>query len=259
MSAMAPNHHILRVRLVMALLTALLAARASIGSDRVPVLVELFTSEGCDSCPPADQVLMRLARERNIAGADVIVMSEHVDYWNHLGWKDPFSSRQFTDRQNEYASALGRDGVYTPQMIIDGRYDVLGGRYVEVTRTLSQASRSPKGMMNVTIRSLGSEADLHVAVSPCSEPTNIYLAVTEDNLFNNVSRGENKGLKLSHAAVVRSLTRVGSAKRNTPFTADSAIKVAAEWKTADLHAVVFAQSTKSKAILSVSEVPFPAN
>jgi hypothetical protein len=249
----------LRIKLGMALLTALLAARASIGSDRVPVLVELFTSEGCDSCPPADQVLMRLARERNIGGADVIVMSEHVDYWNYLGWKDPFSSRQFTDRQNEYASALGRDGVYTPQMIIDGRYDVLGGRYAEVTKTLSQSSRLLKGMMNVTIRSRGSEADLHVAADPCSEPTTIYLAVTEDNLFNNVSRGENKGLKLSHAAVVRSLTRVGSAKRNTPFTADSAIKVAAEWKTADLHAVVFAQSTKSKAILSVSEVPFPVN
>lgn len=249
----------LRIKVGMALLTAVLAVRASIGSDRVPVLVELFTSEGCDSCPPADQVLMRLARERNIGGADVIVMSEHVDYWNYLGWRDPYSSRQFTDRQNEYASALGRDGVYTPQMIIDGRYDVLGGKYAEVATTLSQASRSPKGMMNVTIRSRGNEVDLHVAANPCSERANIYAAVTEDNLFNNVSRGENKGLKLSHVAVVRRLTLLGSAKRNTSFTTDSAIKVAPEWKTADLHAVVFAQSTKSKAILSVSEVPFPPN
>jgi hypothetical protein len=249
----------LRIKFGIVLLSALLGVQASIGADRVPVLVELFTSEGCDSCPPADQVLMRLARERNIGGADVIVMSEHVDYWNHLGWKDPFSSRQFTDRQNEYASALGRDGIYTPQMIVDGRYDVLGGNYAEVTKTLSRASRSPKGMMNVSIRSRGNEMDLHVAANPSAETANIYLAVTEDNLFNNVLRGENKGLKLSHAAVVRRLTLLGSAKANTPFAIDSAIKVGPEWKTADLHAVVFAQSTKSKAILSVSEVPFPAN
>jgi hypothetical protein len=246
-----------RIKVGMALLTLLLTARASISADRVPVLVELFTSEGCDSCPPADQVLMRLARERSIAGADVIVMSEHVDYWNHLGWKDPFSSRQFTDRQNAYASALGKDGVYTPQMIVDGRYDVLGGNYAEVTKTLSRASRSSKGTMTVTMRSRTNEVDLHVEASASSEATNIYLAVTEDNLFNNVSRGENKGLRLTHAAVVRRLTLLGSAKANTSFTMDSSIKAAPEWKTADLHAVVFAQSTKSKAILSVSEAPFP--
>jgi hypothetical protein len=105
-------------------------------------------------------------------------------------------------------------------------------------------------MMNVTIRSRGKEVDLHVAASPSSEATRIYLAVTEDNLFSNVSRGENKGRKMNHAAVVRRLTVLGSAKGNTSFTTDSAIKVAPEWKTADLHAVVFAQSTKSKAILS---------
>jgi hypothetical protein len=249
----------LRIKVGIALLAALLTVRASISSDRVPVLVELFTSEGCDSCPPADQVLMRLARERNIGGADVVVMSEHVDYWNYLGWKDPFSSRQFTDRQNEYATALGRDGIYTPQMIIDGRYDVLGGNYAQVTKTLSQALRSSKGVINATVRPRGNELDVHVAADPCREATNIYLAVTEDNLVNNVTRGENKGLKLYHAAVVRSLTRVGSAKANTSFTMDSPIKVAPEWKTPDLHAVVFAQSVKSKAILSVSAVAFPQN
>ena len=247
----------IRIKVGMALLTLLLTARASISADRVPVLVELFTSEGCDSCPPADQVLMRLARERSIGGADVIVMSEHVDYWNHLGWKDPFSSRLFTDRQNAYASALGKDGVYTPQMIVDGRYDVLGGNYAEVARTLSRASRSSKGSMKVTMQSRGNEVVLHVEASPSNEAANIYLAVTEDNLFNNVSRGENKGLRLNHAAVVRRLTLLGTAKANTSFTMDSSIKAVPEWKTADLHAVVFAQSTKSKVILSVSEAPFP--
>jgi hypothetical protein len=259
MFTMASNLSLLRIRIGFALLTVLFTLRASIGADRVPVLVELFTSEGCDSCPLADQVLMRLARERNIGGAEVILMSEHVDYWNHLGWKDPFSSRQFTDRQNEYATALGRDGVYTPQMIVDGRYDVLGGNYAEVAKTLSRAARSSKGMINVSIRPRGYEMDLHITANPSAEAANIYLALTEDNLFNNVLRGENKGLKLSHAAVVRRLTLLGPAKANTPFAMDSTIKAGAEWKTADLHAVVFAQSTKSKAILSVSEVPFRAN
>src|SRR5215471_17308457 len=99
------------------LLVVLLTVQTSIAVDRVPVLVELFTSEGCESCPPADEVLIKLARQKSFGNADVVVMSEHVDYWDYLGWRDPFSSRQFTDRQNEYANASGSRDVYTPQII----------------------------------------------------------------------------------------------------------------------------------------------
>ncbi len=91
-----------------------------------PVMVELFTSEGCSSCPPADDLLMEIHKAHPIANAEVFVLSEHVDYWNRLGWVDPFSSAQFSDRQKGYAARFGQSGIYTPQMVVDGREELVG-------------------------------------------------------------------------------------------------------------------------------------
>ena len=245
----------MRAKLSIALIGMLLLLRTAAAADHSSTLVELFTSEGCDSCPPADAVLMRLAQQRNLAGVDVIVMSEHVDYWDHLGWRDPFSSRQFTDRQNEYAAALGFN-IYTPQIIVDGRRDVLGGNYAAVVDTVSRASRISKSSLTIEAKWRGKTLDLHVAANPVGETAKVYLAITEDNLSNNVSRGENKGRRLTHAGVVRRLSLIGTAKSNVQFTADQAIRLAPEWKTVDLHAIVFTQSTKTHAVLAVAETPF---
>jgi hypothetical protein len=248
----------MRVKLPIALIGLLLMLRTAGAADHPAILVELFTSEGCDSCPPADAVLMRLAQQRNIAGAEVIVMSEHVDYWNHLGWTDPYSSRQFTQRQNEYADALGAN-VYTPQIIVDGRHDVLGSNYAAVVDTVSRASRNAKAPLTVEAKWREKTLDLHVAASPVREAAHVYVAITEDKLSNNVSRGENKGRRLTHTGVVRRLSLLGAPKSNTPFAVDQAIPLSPEWKIADLHAVVFTQGRKSHAVLAVVDIPSQRN
>src|SRR5277367_5702608 len=123
---------------------ALVCGAADSGSARVPVLLELFTSEGCSSCPPADRLLEILDDKQPVAGADLIVLSEHVDYWDRLGWKDPFSSWQYTARQQDYTNRYNLDGVYTPQLVVDGRYGFVGSDGREASAAIQKAIREPK-------------------------------------------------------------------------------------------------------------------
>jgi hypothetical protein len=123
-------------------------ARAA-DAPRRAVVLELFTSEGCSSCPPADAVLRRLAREQTIGGADVIALEEHVDYWNGLGWADPFSSPAFTARQRTYADAMRRHGVYTPELVVDGTNELLGSHESGARQAIQNASASPKARVEL--------------------------------------------------------------------------------------------------------------
>jgi hypothetical protein len=125
---------------------------AAVGKDTapVPVLLELLTSEGCSSCPPADRLLEVLDQQQPVAGADLIVLSEHVDYWDHLGWRDPFSSTQYSSRQAEYTNRFNLNGVYTPQLVVDGRFGFVGSDGYEALSAIQEVIREQKIPIAIT-------------------------------------------------------------------------------------------------------------
>src|SRR3984893_14276718 len=120
-------------------------------SVRAPVLLELFTSEGCSSCPPADALLARLEEQQPVAGADIIALEEHVDYWDHQGWVDPFSSGQWTQRQQDYASGFGTHSVYTPELVVNGRSGFVGSHEGDAYRAVAGAAAQPRTAISVTL------------------------------------------------------------------------------------------------------------
>lgn len=189
------------------LVGAAYAAGAAVPAG-TPVLVELFTSEGCSSCPPADQLLARLAAEQSVPGAVVVPLSLHVDYWNQLGWKDPFSSRRYSERQSDYARRFGSAGrVYTPQVVVSGHKEVVGSDERAVRRAIETEAREPKAFVRVLADAVGS---VRVSVAGAAGGSDVILAVVEDGQVSNVTRGENAGRHLAHTAVARELRAAGT-------------------------------------------------
>jgi hypothetical protein len=235
------------------------------GRDRGPVIVELFTSEGCSSCPPADAALAKLEQDPATADAEVIGLEEHVDYWDQLGWADPFSSPEWTSRQREYAEVFGSGSVYTPQMVVDGTTELVGSRRPEVRRSIEQAAGRVKTAVSITANE-GETAgvrkfDVHVgklAGAESRDEAEVWLAVTESGLHSSVTRGENAGEELKHASVVRTLQKLGVAdKRNeVSFASQAGVPVNSSWKREHLRVVVFVQEKKNRHILGASAVPF---
>jgi hypothetical protein len=216
------------------------------------VVVELFTSEGCSSCPPADELLGHLRQDLATRNIQVIPLGFHVDYWNSLGWKDRFSSSDFSQRQELYARSLHVDGPYTPQMVVDGELEFVGNSAGQAQRAISQASVEPELAM-VNLSAAGAD-QLTVQVKAVSAGGgNVMLAITEDNLTTKVGSGENGGRTLHHAAVVRELRQLGQI-HNGGFEANVPVKVEKDWKREDLHAVVFVQQGSSGKIQGAASV-----
>jgi hypothetical protein len=233
-----------------------------------PVIVELFTSEGCSSCPPADDVLARLEKTQPIPGAEIIALGQHVDYWNYLGWSDPFSSHAFSERQGNYARAFARDGVYTPQLIVDGRAEFPGGNGSKAREAIASASRNPKAIVKLEfagekqeVRRSESAAQLKVRIEKlpavsAGNTVEVLLALTESNLSTSVTRGENGGRTLAHAPVVRQLNVIGMANTEAAVAYEGQHMLALNraWKRRNMRAVVFLQESASRRVLGAASV-----
>ena len=226
------------------------AAKAPFGaSDQAsptPILLELFTSEGCSSCPPADALLERLDRSQPVHGAELIVLSEHVDYWNDIGWKDPYSSHEYSERQSAYAAQFGNRGIYTPQMVVDGHFEFVGSDEREATKAIEDAATAPKVPVTISSNfSDGRTLTLHVEtgslpLSVPAESVSVFLAMADNSDESHVSRGENAGRTLKHVAVVRSLLRIGAVDKDTGFSRDMRFDLKAK-NPRDLRMVVIVQ------------------
>jgi hypothetical protein len=224
----------------------------------VPVLVELFTSEGCSSCPPADALLAKLDRSQPVAGAELIVLSEHVDYWNYIGWKDPYSSHIYSDRQNSYAQRFGSDRVYTPQMIVDGSTEFVGSDARSANQAITQALKAPKIKVRLSdvsaVNANSVKGHVEIEALPASFPDQgeIYLAVAFSHAESSVSGGENAGRRLPHTAVVRKLMKIGTIAPGQSFSQDVEIKAGAGADPRNLRLIAFVQQPGTGRVLGVT-------
>jgi hypothetical protein len=208
------------------------------------VLIELFTSEGCSSCPPADALLEQLQREQPIPGAQLIVLSEHVDYWNDLGWKDPFSDAAFSARQAAY-----RGRSYTPQAVIDGRVDVVGSDRADVLKAAKTAAATPHGNLQI-VRLSDKSVRIVVSGLPGRPDAAVMVAVVEDGLVSRVEKGENAGRTLRHTAVVRALNEVGQVEKGAAWNAQVQVPTNDSWKNP--RVVAFVQELRSRRVLAAA-------
>jgi hypothetical protein len=237
---------------------ALVCGAADNSAARVPVLVELFTSEGCSSCPPADRLLQVLDEKQPATGAELIVLSEHVDYWNSLGWKDPFSSSQYTARQQDYSNRYNLDGVYTPQLVVDGRYGFVGSDGHEASSAIQRAIRERK--IPIAISNVARNGNQVTARVESFADQNfkgargvLYVALADNRQESHVARGENAGRSLAHVAVTRVLKQVGTIDLDSGSTKEIALPVQPGSVASGLRLVAFIQDPKSGHVLGVAE------
>ncbi|NNG02646.1 MAG: DUF1223 domain-containing protein [Inquilinus sp.] len=195
------------------------AALPAAAADTRPTVVELFTSQGCSSCPPADRLLGELAER-----GDVLALGYHIDYWDYIGWSDPFASPEATARQRAYGRALDLRGVFTPQMVVDGAESVVGSRSRDVTRALERAPSSRPAAVAVTVEMPAPER-LHVEIGAghhAGPPAEIVLVRFDEAHTTSVARGENRGRTLTDVNVVRDFTVIGR-WTGAPVSLDTAI------------------------------------
>jgi hypothetical protein len=222
----------------------------------VPILLELFTSEGCSSCPPVDEFVRHMDESQPVAGAQLIVLSEHVDYWDHDGWKDKYSSSQFTERQNGYVHAMNLQTAYTPQMVLDG-YIELKGSSSDIEQTFAKELKVPKIPIRIASAKIDAPSELKVKVEADAVEKHggsVWVAVALDHAASQVSAGENSGKQLQHVAVVEELRKVGKLDKGKSFSQDVAIKLKPDTDPKNLRIIAFVQESNEGKVLGVTGV-----
>ena len=243
-----------------------------------PVVVELFTSQGCSSCPPADRLLSRLKRDPRMAGT-VIPLAFHVDYWNHLGWSDPFSSSLWSQRQSNYAHAFRSNRVYTPQLVVNGRTECVGSEEAEVMRRIREAlAAGPAGVVSLAAPGAAGGGDARLTVTARllrpvpGSGVDVWVALTESGLSTAVGAGENAAATLHNDQVVRRLvkaftlpstaTAAGTAgatgTAGEARSAEVTLPIDGKWNRAALDVVAFLQDPQSLAIYGAASRPLAA-
>ena len=227
-------------------------------SVAVPVLVELLTSEGYSSCPPADNFLQKVDQQ-TVPGAEVIVLSEHIDDWNHIGWKDPYSAHFYSERQSSYARRFELDSVYIPQMVIDGVREFVGSNTAAADKAFAEAIAVPKLPVHLSLISASPQivkAHIETATLDPSfgiRDAEVYVAIALDRAESQVSSGENAGHRLEHVAVVRELRRIGVLKWTQAFSQD--VQVDRRSAPSNARLIVFVQERQQGKVVGVAQLP----
>lgn len=233
---------------------------------KTAVLVELFTSEGCSSCPPADRLLIELQERQPDAGIEVIALGEHVDYWDGLGWRDRFSSAELTGRQQDYSLRFGQNRVYTPQMVVDGSEEFVGSDKRQAQQAIQRAAARAKARLRIEPDSSSGDATarwtIHVDSLPPKAPgrVDVYVAVTESGLSNQVSKGENSGRRLPHTSVVRVLQKIGEMNNDAAARFEHAVELPLDpsWNRQNLRLAAFVQEPRVGRVLGAASVALAA-
>jgi hypothetical protein len=225
------------------------AAPSSEGSPGGPVVLELFTSQGCSSCPPADRLLSQLGGDPKLAGR-VIPLAFHVDYWDYIGWQDPFDSARWSQRQQGYAKAFHSNRIYTPQLVVNGRTECVGSQPEEVQRRLTDALAAPAaGRVTLTVEPPTADGRLRVKVGAKLQRTvaqgdlDLWVAVWETGLVTPVGAGENARRTLRNDYVVRRLEKalVLPGTAGAERSGEIVLGVDKRWKTDELGVAAFLQ------------------
>jgi hypothetical protein len=222
------------------------------------VLVELFTSEGCSSCPPADAFLQQVNGKYSDAGQLIVGVSEHVTYWNSLGWSDPFSSPTYTERQEAYGQRFHLDSVYTPQIVVNGQKEIVGSDSAGLLRAIRKEDQMSQVGVHIASASLdGNRLTLDFSVSGTipGKGAEIYAVLADDKTSSNVLRGENSGRTLSHVAVARTITRVANIEAATELTIQLVLSGSVQQSPpSGRHLILFAQAPGLGQVLAVDTV-----